>query len=62
MANLRALRLLVLERDLALRTNTLRLGVAGSAAKLDVPDVAVFAEMAGNGEIIHSADGSVVHF
>jgi hypothetical protein len=62
MADLGALRFLILKRRLALRTNTLGLGVAGSAAQFDVADGAVFAKMARNGEIIHSADGSNVHW
>jgi hypothetical protein len=62
MANLGALRFLVLEGNLTLRTNTLRLGVAGAPAQFGVADDPVFAKMAGHGEIIHSADGSIVHF
>ena len=62
MAHFRALRFLVLEGSLALWADTLRLGVAGPAAELDVTDGAVITEMAGDGEIIHSADGGVVHW
>ncbi|HUN56934.1 MAG TPA: hypothetical protein VMU41_02375 [Candidatus Binataceae bacterium] len=62
MANFRALRFLVLEGGLALWADTLRLGIAGPATQLGVTDGAVIAEMTGDGEIIHSADGSVVHW
>ena len=62
MADLGALRFLILKGCLALRTYTLRLGVAGTAAQFDEADGAVFAKMARDGEIIHSADGSIVHW
>jgi hypothetical protein len=62
MADFGALGFLILEGQLALRTYTLGLGVAGAAAQLDVTDDPVFATMAGDGEIIHSADGSIVHW
>jgi hypothetical protein len=62
MANLGALGFLVLEGSLALCANALRLGVAGPAAELGVTDGAVITEMTGDGEIVHSADGSIVHW
>ncbi|MGA2411711.1 MAG: hypothetical protein ABSG46_15160 [Candidatus Binataceae bacterium] len=62
MPNFRALRLLVLEGYMALRANALGLRIAGLANELDVADGLIFAKMAGHGEIIHSADGSIVHF
>jgi hypothetical protein len=62
MADLGALWFLILKRCLALRTNTLGLGIAGTAAQFDVADGAVFAKMARDGKIIHSADGSNVHW
>lgn len=60
--NFRSLRLLVLKGYMALRANAVGLRIAGLAAELDVTDRPVFAKMAGDGEIIHSADGSIVHF
>jgi hypothetical protein len=62
MADFRALRFLILEGGLALWANALRLGIAGPAAEFGVTDGAVFTEMTGDGEIVHSADGSVVHW
>lgn len=61
-ANLRALWFLILKGSLALWAYTLGLGVAGPAAELHVTDRAVITKMAGNGEIVHSADGSIVHW
>ena len=57
MANFRTLRLLILKGDLTLWATALRLWLAGAADQLHVADGAVAAEMAGDGEIIDSADG-----
>jgi hypothetical protein len=52
----RALRLLILELGLALRTEALGLGIARPAYKLDVAHGSVAAEMASDGEVVHGAD------
>jgi len=57
MPHARSLRLLIAERCLALRANTLWFGIAGSARKLDVTHRSVVTEMAGDWEIVHRADG-----
>ena len=57
MPDARALRLLVLKGDLALRAGALRLRVAGPAYQPDVTHRAIDTKMAGDGKIVHSTDG-----
>ena len=63
MPHARALRLSILEGDLALRACALRLGMSGAADQFDVPDGSVSAEMACDRKVVHSANGGLIfHF
>ena len=53
----RALRFLVLEDDLTVRANALRLGEASPARHFNITDSSISAEMPGDRKIIDSANG-----
>jgi hypothetical protein len=58
MANARTLRFSILKQDLAVMAGALRLRAARPTHQFDVANRSVIAEMAGDREIINSADGS----
>jgi hypothetical protein len=57
-----ALRFFVLKGRLALRADALGFGVTGTARQLDVVHHSITAEMAGDGEVIHSTNIGCFHF
>ena len=62
-SDFRTQRLLILERNVAFRTNSLRLWLPWAARQLDIVDDAVTAQMGGDGKIVDGADlGGVFHF
>ena len=63
MPNARALRFLILKRNLTHRAKALGLGLTGAPRHFDIADGSVVADVTGNGEIVDRADGvRVFHF